>query len=158
MLTTDQRKGMIEEIRKLPGALEIAVQGLNEEQLNTPYRDGGWTPRQLVHHIADANLNAYIRMKLILTESKPTLKTWEQEDWARLPDSSSNVRSSLALLRGLHERWFDLLASLSEPSWQRTGTHPEAGEVTLDWLLETYTHHGESHVAQINKLRAEMSW
>ena len=148
----------INRIRSLPRQLEKAIAGLDESQLSTPYRDGGWTVRQVVHHLADSHMNAFIRMKLILAEDHPTLKPYDQEVWAELPDIRSPLDASLGIIRGLHERWVTLLENIPESAWTRTGKHPETGEVSLESLLTTYAHHGENHVGQITGLRSRKSW
>ncbi len=159
MPTAEERKERIARIREMPAALERVVQGLTDEQLDTPYRDGGWTVRQVVHHLADSHLNGYGRMKLLLTEERPTLKTYDQDRWAKLPDAREGpIQTSLALLRGLHARWAALLERLPDSAWTRAGDHPEVGAVTLEDLLDLYARHGESHMGQIAKLRASKGW
>jgi uncharacterized damage-inducible protein DinB len=155
----NERAPLIEKIRSLPDELQSAVQGLDDRQLDTPYRNGGWTIRQVAHHIADSHVNAYIRMKMMLTEKHPTLKPYDQDEWAKLADANgAPLDSSLALVRGLHSRWSTLLESLPEESWSRSAYHPENGEVTLDGMLRSYAGHGAHHVGQIRKLRDEMGW
>ena len=159
MLTATERRDKIALIRRLPAELESAVQGLNDQQLDTPYREGGWTVRQVVHHLADSHLNAFVRMKLILTEDHPTLKPYDQEMWAKLPDTlETPLASSLTILKGLHERWSTLLENVPETSWARSARHPESGEVTLDSMLTTYAKHGEKHVGHIMGLRNAKRW
>jgi len=159
MAGAEQRKELIAKIRALPAGVEAAVKGLGEEQLDTRYRKDGWTVRQVVHHLADAHLNAFMRTKLILTEDKPTLKTYKQDAWAVLLDASKlDIQSSLLILHGLHERWSSLLDSLPASSWARAGIHPERGEVTLADLLKLYAHHGENHLKQIADLHAAKGW
>jgi uncharacterized damage-inducible protein DinB len=159
MSTQPERAELIARIRSLPDEMEAAVRDLDARQLDTPYRDGGWTVRQVVHHVADSHMNAYIRMKLILTEEHPTLKPYDQDRWAELIDTAEvPVEASLAILDGLHSRWSDLLEHLPEESWSRSAFHPENGEVTLDGILRTYAGHGAHHVGQITKLRAERGW
>jgi len=158
-MTQDERKKQIESIRKLPALLEAAVKGMNDRQLDTPYRQGGWTVRQVVHHLADSHLNAFIRMKLILTEDHPTLKPYDQDKWAVLTDSQhAPIASSLEILRGLHQRWSALMDAIPEAAWNRTGFHPERGDVTLSGTLQTYAGHGEKHVQSIVKLKTEQGW
>ena len=159
MLTPTERRQKIDGIRRLPAELEAAVQGLNDRQLDTPYRPGGWTIRQVVHHLADSHMNAFVRMKLILTEEKPTLKPYNQDAWANLPDTNAmSLQSSLAILKGLHERWCTLLESVPETAWSRTAIHPERGEVLLEGQLITYSSHGEKHVGHITGLRSLKGW
>lgn len=157
-MTPDERTNALAKIRDLPDAVEGAVRGLDDRQLDTPYREGGWTVRQVVHHLADSHLNAFIRMKLLLTEDRPTLKPYDQDDWAGLVDSRLPVAPSLAILRGLHERWAALIGSLPESAWSRTGYHPERGDISMDDLLGIYAGHGEKHVEQIRGLRRARGW
>ena len=153
------RATQIAAVRELPATLEGAVHGLSASQLDTPYRPGGWTVRQVVHHLADSHMNAFIRMKLILTEEHPRLKTYDQERWAESADVSQvGIEPSLTLLRGLHQRWVAMLETLPEEAWSKAADHPESGEVTLGSLLAVYAHHGENHVAQILSLRASRGW
>lgn len=158
MLSAAERLEKIASIRNLPVVLEASIKGLGDTQLDIPYRSGGWTVRQVIHHLADSHLNAFIRMKLILTEEKPTLKPYDQDEWAKLPDSSMPTASSLAIIRGLHERWVSLLEAVPESSWNRSALHPEIGEVTLESLLLTYAGHGQNHVQQIKALRTTNGW
>lgn len=159
MPTATDRSEKINRIRDLPSALENLVLDLDDAQLDTPYRDGGWTVRQVVHHLADSHLNGYARMKWILTEDRPALKTYEQDDWAKLPDYTElPIEPSLAILRGLHARWAMLLDRLPDSTWSRTAQHPEVGDVSLDDLLDLYARHGESHMGQIAKLRVTRGW
>jgi uncharacterized damage-inducible protein DinB len=153
-----ERARLIDELAGVPAALEAAIEGLNDAQLDTPYREGGWTVRQVVHHLADSHINAFIRAKLVLTEDHPTLKPYQQDRWAELTDAKLPVAPSLAILRGLHERWVALLRSLPETAWTRTAFHPENGEMTLDDILQLYAHHGSTHAAQIETLRARTGW
>jgi len=158
-MTKLSRQERIQKIRSLPTLVEAAVRDLSDDQLNTPYRSGGWTIRQVVHHLADSHLNAFVRMKLILTENRPTLKPYDQDAWAKLPDTTQTpITSSLSILRGLHDRWTSLLEAVREADWSRSAMHPEIGEVTLEQLLDTYAHHGENHVGQITGLRTQKGW
>lgn len=158
MFNREERNSKITGIRDLPPIIRLAVKGLNDDQLDTCYREGGWTVRQVVHHVADSHANAYLRFKWLVTEDHPTIKTYDQDVWAALPDSRLPVESSLRLLDGLHERWAGFLESLPAEAWSRTGTHPERGEVTLDDLLEIYADHGAHHAGQITDLRARRGW
>ncbi|MGA8162400.1 MAG: bacillithiol transferase BstA [Acidobacteriaceae bacterium] len=143
----------------LPEKLRSAVHGLNKAQLNTPYRDGGWTVRQLVHHVADSHMNAYVRMRLALTEDWPTIKSYDERAWADLPDArTAPVQTSLSLIEALHERWTLLLRSLNEEQWQRGYNHPENGRQTLAEAVALYDWHSRHHVAHIQELRKRMSW
>jgi uncharacterized damage-inducible protein DinB len=159
MLTQTERTKLINRIRQLPAKVEAAIKPLNEEQLNVPYRKDGWTIRQVVHHLADSHMNAFIRMKLLLTEEKPRLKPYDQEKWAVLSDTAKTpLHSSLSILEGVHNRWSVLLDNMPEQSWGRSGFHPEVGEVTVEDLLSTYSHHGDNHLSQITGLIAEKGW
>lgn len=158
-MTPKERSVAIDRLRRLPDLLESAVRGLTDVQLDTPYREKGWTVRQVVHHLADSHANAFIRCKLILTEQHPTIKPYNQDLWAMSVDGKSMpVGSSLLILRGLHERWAALLDSLVDEQWTRAGLHPERGEVTIESLLTTYAGHGERHVGQITGLRSTRAW
>lgn len=152
------RPALIKEIAALPSHLEAVVANLDDAQLDTSYRSGGWTVRQVVHHLADSHMNAYIRMKLALTEDRPQFKTYEQDEWARLSDSMLPLDASLMILRGLHERWARLLEGITEADRTRTGIHPANGEVSLDEMLRSYVAHGARHVKQIADLRADRGW
>jgi hypothetical protein len=159
MLSALERRERIAKLRNLPKQLQEAVKGLDDTQLQTPYREGGWTPAQVVHHLVDSHLNAYVRMRLILTEDKPTLKTYDEKAWAELADAKSPVLApSIAILRGLHRRWSNLLRSVGRKDWQRAGHHPERGDMTLEDILVTYSDHGEKHVGQILGLRQRNGW
>ena len=157
--TPDQRAQLIATIEQAPAALRAAVQGLSPQQLDTPYRDGGWTVRQVTHHVPDSHLNAYIRFKLALTEDEPTIKPYAEDRWAQLADTQSTpVDVSLAMLGSLHTRWIQLLRSLQPEDWKRTFRHPESGVVSLERNLATYAWHGKHHVAHITELRKRMGW
>lgn len=159
MVDQNKRREGIDKIRALPKMLETAVRGLTDQQLDTPYREGGWTIRQVVHHLADSHMNAFVRMKLILTEKNPTLKPYQQDDWARLPDTTAvPIDASLAIIRGLHQRWAVLLDQVPDGSWGRTAYHPERGQVTLESQFFTYAGHGEKHVGHIMQLRTSKGW
>lgn len=157
-LTAAERVAAIEQIALLPGQLCDAVVGLSDEQLDTPYRPGGWTVRQVVHHVPDSHLNSYVRWKLALTEDVPTICTYEQERWAELPDSQAPVEISLDLVAALHARWVTLLKQLGEDAWKRRLAHPELGEMVLDDMLALYAWHGRHHVAHITSLREREGW
>ncbi|HZV12146.1 MAG TPA: putative metal-dependent hydrolase [Candidatus Kapabacteria bacterium] len=158
MLSTEERNALIAKIEHVPAQVETAVKGLNEEQLSTPYREGGWTVRQVVHHIADTHLTMFSRAKFILTQEHPTLPAFDQDDWAALPDANGPVPASLDIIRGVHERWATLLKSSSADAWQRTAYHPERGEVTLEIMTNVYAGHGENHTQQIMMLRQQRGW
>jgi uncharacterized damage-inducible protein DinB len=158
-LNEAERDELISQIAETPARLREAVEGLTPEQLDTPYRPEGWTVRQVVHHLPDSHLNSYVRFKLALTENQPTIKTYDQEAWAKLADSKATpIETSLALLEALHERWVNLLRSMSPSDFERTLNHPEMGPVTLDRLLGIYAWHGRHHVAHITSLRERMGW
>ena len=159
MLTTSERNEWIQKIQQLPLKLETAVKGLSDTQLDTPTGEGKWTSRQIAHHIADANINAYSRMKLIVTEEKPILKPYNQDQWASLADcKNGRLDSTLTLIKGLHERWVMFLNSLPETSWTREGIHLENGNVALEDVLRIYSKHGETHMQQIISFREKMKW
>ncbi len=158
-VTPETRGQWIDAIAAAPQELRRAVAGLDEAQLETPYRDGGWTVRQVVHHVPDSHINAYVRVRLALTERQPAIKTYEESDWAKLPDARSGpVEVSLALLDALHARWVLLLRSLSPDQFARAARHPQAGEVTVDFLLQMYAWHGRHHTAHITALRDRHGW
>ena len=157
-LTEEQRASHIEAIAETPAHLRAAVAGLNAEQLDTPYRPGGWTVRQLVHHVPDSHMNSYMRFKLALTEHEPTIKPYDEARWAELSDAASSIEPSLALLENLHKRWVVLLRSLAPSDWERTFRHPEIGLMRLDQNLALYEWHGRHHVAHITSLRERQGW
>ncbi|MEO8503044.1 MAG: YfiT family bacillithiol transferase [Acidobacteriota bacterium] len=158
-LTAPERKPLIAKLRNLPNEMQAAVKGLTPEQLETPYREGGWTVAQVVHHVADSHMNAYLRMKFMLTEDKPALKGYSQDVWAARDDARAKaVAPSITLLKGLHKRWIAMLKKIGRAEWKRTGMHSERGEVTLDDLLIIYANHGEKHVGQILALRKTKGW
>jgi DinB superfamily len=153
--TPQERDAMIARIRQLPSLLEEAVQGLTVEQLTTHYLPSEWTVAQNVHHVADAHMIVFVRLKLILTEERPPLKSLETDAWAALGEAGSpTIDTSLQLLRGLHARWADLFQSLNEEQWQRTGMRANGNEVTVEDLLRIYAGHGESHITQIKNTLA----
>jgi uncharacterized damage-inducible protein DinB len=158
--TPEARRQRIAQIEELPAALREAVRGLTAAQWETPYRDGGWTVRQVVHHLPDSHLNAYVRFKLALTEDTPTVKPYQEDLWAELPDARNLAPEvSIALLEALHQRWVALLRSLEPVQWRRAFHHPESGRVVgLDEVLALYAWHGRHHVAQINGLRQRQGW
>jgi uncharacterized damage-inducible protein DinB len=155
----EERAGFIREIEETPSRMRAAVHGLSSEQLDTPYRDGGWSIRRLVHHVPDSHLNAYVRFKLALTEDEPTIKPYAEDRWARLADSESTpIEVSLALLDNLHARWVSLLRSLRPDEWKRAFKHPELGLMPLEKNLALYAWHGKHHTAHITELRKRMDW
>ncbi|HVC47208.1 MAG TPA: bacillithiol transferase BstA [Terracidiphilus sp.] len=153
------RASQIDTLRDLPARLRESVAGLTEAQLDTPYREGGWTVRQVVHHVADSHMNAYVRVKLALTEDWPTIKPYDEAAWAELADGRMvPVEVSLALIEGLHARWVALLESLGERDFERGYNHPESGRQTLAGVLALYSWHSRHHTAHITALRARMGW
>jgi hypothetical protein len=157
--TAKKKQELLNHIEQAPGRLRAAVQGLSQQQLDTPYRPDGWTVRQVAHHVPDSHLNAYIRFKLALTEDEPTIKPYAEDKWARLADTAvTPVEVSLTLLDSLHDRWVRLLRSLKDEDWKRTFRHPELGLVTLEKNLAIYAWHGRHHVAHITSLRERNGW
>jgi len=157
--TTEQRQEFLAQIERAPELLRAAVAGLSEEQLGTPYRPDGWTVRQVVHHVPDSHLNAYIRTKLALTEDEPTIKPYAEDRWAQLADSEiTPLAVSLALLDSLQERWVQLLRSLQPEDWKRSFRHPDLGPMSLEKNLALYAWHGRHHVAHITSLRERNDW
>lgn len=149
-LSVEEKEALIHEIEAFPDLLRKAVEGLSEAQLETPYREGGWTARQVAHHVPDSHLQGYVRFKLALTEDSPTIRTYEQAAWGEAHDArSAPVKPSLDLLEGLHARWAFLLRSLSSEDLARTYRHPEMGELTLETTLQLYAWHGRHHLAHI---------
>lgn len=158
-LAPAERAAAIADIEAAPKSLRNAVAGLSREQLGTPYRPGGWTVRQVVHHLADSDMNAYIRLKLALTENEPTIKTYEENLWAELADSrEAPVEVSLALHEALHERWEILLRSMRAEDFSRLLRHPEHGAMSADHLVSLYAWHGRHHIAHITSLREREGW
>jgi hypothetical protein len=158
VLTPEERRVRIEQIAETPGRLSVAVAGLSAAQLDTPYREGGWTVRQVVHHLADSHMNSFVRFKLALTEKEPTIKPYEQDLWAGLADSALPIEISLSLLTALHQRWVVLLHNMKPADFARTLRHPEQGLVTLDQNLCIYAWHGRHHVAHVTALRERKGW
>lgn len=157
--TAAERAGWIDEIAAAPARLRAAVAGLSPEQLDTPYREGGWTVRQVTHHVVDSHMNAYIRFKLGLTETDPVIKPYQEGAWAALADTAlTPVETSLVLLEKLHERWVILLRSLGDAEWQRQIVHPEMGPLRLDRVLGLYAWHSRHHVAHVTGLRERRGW
>ncbi len=155
----DLRERFINDIEETPFFLRRAVENLNEEQLATPYREGGWTVEQVVHHVPDSHLNAYIRTKLALTEEEPEIKPYKEDAWAKLVDYiTTPIDTSLALLEAVHTRWVILLRSLDEDQFNRRLNHPEIGIIDINWILAQYAWHGKHHVAHINSLKQRMGW
>ncbi|HWI61568.1 MAG TPA: bacillithiol transferase BstA [Symbiobacteriaceae bacterium] len=154
-----QRQSWIEEIAAAPAKIRAAVAGLAADQLDTPYRESGWTVRQVIHHLADSHLNSYVRFKLALTETDPTIKPYDETRWAEMPDARiGRAEISLELLEALHERWTITLRAMSEADFGRAFIHPDMGRVTLDRALALYAWHCRHHTAHITSLRSRMGW
>jgi uncharacterized damage-inducible protein DinB len=156
--TPDIRKAHMQTLRLLPERLRAAVAGLKDAQLDTPYREGGWTIRQVVHHVGDSHANAYVRFKLALTEDWPTIKPYDEAAWAKLPDSRLPIDGSLKLIEALHGRWVAILESMTEDDFRKGYNHPEEGRVDLAKVLAMYEWHSRHHTAHITGLRARMGW
>ena len=158
-LTPEQRRTAIETVAAAPAHLRTAISGLDDRQLDTPYRPDGWTVRQVVHHMPDAHVNAYTRFKLALTEDNPVIKPYDAAKWAQLEDSKSTpIVTSLALLDAVHDRWLRILGAMSAADFARTIDHPENGVMNLDQVLALYEWHGRNHVAQVTNLRSRNGW
>jgi len=158
-VTPGLRQVAIDEIAATPAKVRAAVAGLSDVQLDTPYREGGWTVRQVVHHLADSHMNAYIRLRFALTENQPTIKPYDENTWAHLDDArSAPVEVSLKLLEPLHERWVRLLRTVKTEEYARTLVHPDHGVKNVDWLLFLYSWHGKHHTAHIAQLRKQKGW
>lgn len=158
-LTDSERHSCIAKIEETPARMRAAVAGLNEQQLDTPYRPEGWTVRQVVHHVPESHLNSYTRFKLAITEDEPTIKPYFEDRWAELDDArNAPIALSLDLLDALHSRWVWFLRSLKQEDFQRTFRHPELGIVSVDKNIALYAWHGQHHVAHITSLRERMAW
>jgi hypothetical protein len=154
-MSTDTRSERVARLAALPDELAATLGRLSEAQLDAPAEGDPWTVRQVAHHIADSHMNAFIRTKLILTEDHPTLKPYDQDAWALLPDTAAMpVDASLAILRGVHARWVALFESLGADDWRRSGFHPENGDVTLEQILESYARHSDDHLEQMRRILA----
>ena len=156
--TAETRRAAIEDIANLPSKMREAVRGLTDAQLDTPYRPGGWTVRQLVHHVADSHMNGYIRTKLAVTEQNPTIKPYDQDAWAALPDSRLPIELSLSILDAVHARWTAVNRALQDADFARTFVHPELGPVTIDRQVHLYGWHSRHHVAHVTSLRQREGW
>lgn len=158
-VSKEMLSNFIKTIEGLPAQLRKEVEDLTPQQLDTPYRDGGWTIRQVVHHIPDSHLNAYIRFKLALTEDNPQIKTYEEHLWAELPDTfNTPIEVSLQLLESIHTRWAILLRLLTDKQFERTFQHPDWGNITLSRTLALYAWHSKHHLAHITELKKRMGW
>ncbi len=158
-ITPEQIPALVEQVADVPARVRAAVEGLADAQLDTPYREGGWTVRQLVHHLPDSHMNAYVRFRLALTEAEPTIKPYDEAGWAELEDArTAPVEVSLALLDALHDRWTRLLRAMRPEDFQRTLRHPDHGVMRLDATLGLYAWHGRHHTAHLTALRERMGW
>lgn len=158
-VTKEMRNDFVNTIESLPALLRKEVENLSTEQFDIPYRDGGWTVRQLVHHIPDSHTNAYIRFKLALTEDNPAIKTYKENLWAELEDTfETPIEVSLNLLEAVHKRWAILLRSLTDEQFARTFQHPKWGNITLSKTLALYAWHSNHHLAHITELKKKMGW
>ena len=157
--SAERRQSLIRDLANLPAQLRAAVTGLGDAQLDTPYREGGWTVRQVVHHVPDSHINAYIRTRWALTEESPVIKAYDEVGWAELSDAKLGpIEPSLALLQSLHLRWVMLWRALPEADFGRVFRHPQSGDNTLARQLELYSWHGKHHVAHITTLRQQKGW
>jgi len=156
--TPELKKQFIGEVAELPQKLKAAIENLNDEHLDTPYRPGGWTVRQTVHHVADSHLNSLVRFKLALTEDAPTIRPYYEDRWAELADSFLPIESSLKITENLHLRWTTLLDSMTDEDFQKKLIHPDSGLWTLEKMLALYEWHGRHHTAHITNLRARNNW
>jgi uncharacterized damage-inducible protein DinB len=157
-ITPDDRTAAIATLAELPEQLRNAVDGLSSSQLSIPYREGGWTLRQVVHHIADSHMNAFIRVRLALTEDWPTIKPYDEAAWALLHDSAAPIEWSLELIESLHARWVMMLQSLDGVQWIRGFNHPENGPTTIECATLLYAWHSRHHVGHIIHLRSRERW
>jgi uncharacterized damage-inducible protein DinB len=158
-LTEDSKTEYLNNIENLPQQLRAAVAGLSTQQIETPYRPEGWTVRQVVHHVADSHMNAYVRFKLALTEDEPMIKPYAEDRWAKLGDNQATpIEVSLTLVDSLHNRWMRLLRSIKAEEWKRTFKHPEVGLMNLEKTLALYSWHGRHHVAHVTGLRERSGW
>ncbi len=157
--TPELRAAHIGELAAIPAAVRSAVLGLSPEQLETPYRDGGWTAAQVVHHLADSHMNAYIRVKLAATETNPTIKPYDEGAWAACPDATdTNLQDSLQIIDAIHARWVRFARTFRPADFERALVHPERGPMTIDRTLALYAWHGRHHVAHITELRRRRGW
>lgn len=158
-LSETLRKQFLDDVEQTPAQLRAAVEGLSDPQLDTPYRDGGWTVRQVVHHVPDSHMNSDVRFKLALTEDDPTIRPYLEDRWAELPEArTAPIELSLALLDSVHRRWNLVLRGIQTEQWKRTFRHPELGPMTLEKSLALFAWHGRHHVAHVRVLRERMGW
>lgn len=157
--TADEISAFITRIETLPGRIEAAVKGMSDQQLDTPYRDGGWTVRQVLHHVPDSHMNSYIRIKWALTEESPVIKAYDEKSWANTPEVKMPVEMSIVLLKALHVKWTQLMRSLTPAHLKRAFVHPDGmKKVPLDRLIHLYAWHGDHHLAHITTLKEKMGW
>jgi len=158
-MSAQQKAQCLDDIEQTPARLRAAVRGLNDQQLDTAYREGGWTVRQVVHHVPDSHMNSYVRFKLALTEDEPTIRPYMENLWAELPEAkSAPIELSLTLLESLHQRWMLALRGIKTEEWKRNLRHPEMGLLSLEKTLALYAWHGRHHVAHVTSLRERMGW
>ena len=158
-VSAEERAAMMDRLESTPARLRMAAAKLTARQLDTPYREGGWTARQVIHHIPDSHLNSYVRFKLPLTEDEPVIKPYDEAAWAALDDSRSTpIDVSLTILEKLHERWVNLLHSMGDRDFAKAFVHPEHGKRTVDWLVALYAWHGRHHTGHITSLRERKGW
>lgn len=158
-LSEADRRELIAQISALPGRLREALSGLTPAQIETPYRDGGWTVRQVVHHLADSHMNAFIRFKFALAETEPAIKAYDENVWAQLPDiPRADPEISVALLDALHQRWTVMLRAMTAADFGRTLVHSERGKLNLDYMLALYAWHSRHHTGHIASLREREGW
>ncbi len=152
-VSAEERAALLERVAAAPGHLRALVSGLTKQQLDTPYREGGWTVRQVVHHIPDSHMNSYVRFKLALTEDEPVIKPYDEAAWAMLIDTAETpVSTSLVMLEALHVRWVTLMRGLTEQQWGRAMRHPEHGLLRLDQVLALYAWHGDHHIGHVRNV------
>lgn len=155
---SNQKNEWIQQIETLPIRLVDAIINLSGKQLNIPYRENGWTIRQVIHHLADSHLNAFIRTKLLLTENEPTIKPFDEKLWANLSDNNLSIEPSLQIIKGVHTRWAHILKSVDIEDWDRILNHPESGPMSLSKLTALYAWHGNHHLAHITSLKKRKNW
>jgi hypothetical protein len=156
--SADEKRKRLIDIAQLPNMLEAALQNLDTFQLETPYREGGWTVAQVTHHLVDSHINCFARFKLVLTEDNPFIRPYDEDAWVRQPDSQLPVNNATTLLHALHQRLYQLLNSVQDADWNRTYVHPDSGQHSLWFLLGLYAWHGKHHVEHINSLRSRKGW
>ncbi|MFH2037124.1 MAG: YfiT family bacillithiol transferase [Candidatus Zixiibacteriota bacterium] len=152
MLSPKERQKLIDQIREFPAKLEKTVNQVSDSKMDTPYGEGKWAARQVVHHLVDSHMNGYLRVRWALTEHNPTLKPYDQDDFAELPDYEMDLASSFMILHGLHEKWAYLCENLTDEQWLRPLTHPESDYTNIEEILTAYVEHGEKHLGHIKRL------